>query len=232
MIPLRDNIPSRSYPIVNLLLIWVTCAVFVVEIAQGPRLQEFLQTWGMTPARLQAEGLRWATLVTFVTSIFLHGGWAHLLGNMWFLYIFGDNVEDYLGHGRYLLFYLLGGVLSGLTQFLFSIGSPVPAIGASGAIAAVLGAYFVLFPLARVVTLVWFFWFLELVELPAVMFLGLWFIFQFFSGLASLPFGVRYVGGVAWWAHVGGFVTGFLIARAVRGARRQYRLPPPYRLTW
>ncbi len=225
MIPLRDDIPARSYPVVNVTLIWINLAVFAYELALGPRLQEFLYTWGMIPARVLHSGLSVGTLVTFFTSMFLHGGWAHVLGNMWFLYIFGDNVEDRMGHGRYLLFYLLCGLAGGIMHLIFNPLSTVPAIGASGAIAGVLGAYYVLFPYARIAALVWFFWIIDIIELPALLFLGFWFIFQFFSGVATLPLAGKFVGGVAWWAHVGGFLAGAVLVKFFSQPRERCRFP-------
>ena len=232
MIPIKDNIPSRTYPVVNIILIWINFAVFAIEVAAGPRVHEIIATYGMTPARIASEGLTVATALTFITSMFLHGGWTHILGNMWFLYIFGDNVEDRMGHLRYLLFYLLGGIAGGLAHLAFNPASPVPAIGASGAIAAVLGAYYVLFPFARVAALVWFFWFIDIIELPALTFLGFWFLFQFFSGLATLPLAGKFVGGVAWWAHVGGFAAGMILVRFFCQRRTRCRYPYDFRPTW
>ena len=149
----------------------------------------------------------------------MHGGWLHLLGNCWFLWIFADNVEDRLGHIRFLLFYLLCGLGAGILHFLFNAGSLLPAVGASGAISGILGAYFVLFPYSRVLTVIPIFFFWRIVELPAFVFLGLWFIFQFFSGLLSI--GSSFAGGVAWWAHVGGFIIGILLLKFF--LRNEYR---------
>ena len=224
MIPLRDNVPSRSYPVVNVLLIWANLIVFAIELSR-PDLREFLYTWGMVPARVLHEGPTVAVIVTFFTSMFLHGGWAHILGNMWFLYIFGDNVEDRLGHGRYLLFYIACGLAGGIAHLITNPASPYPAIGASGAIAGVLGAYFLLFPYARIAALVWFFWFVDIIEIPAATFLGVWFIFQFFSGLATLPLAGHIVGGVAWWAHIGGFVCGLVLLKFLCRPRERCRYP-------
>jgi membrane associated rhomboid family serine protease len=224
MIPIRDNVPSRDYPLVNILLIWANFIVFVIELSQ-PDLEQFLANWGMVPARLSHEGLSAGVLATFFTSLFLHGGLAHVIGNMWFLYIFGDNVEDRLGHFRYLWFYLACGLAGGLAHLGANLGSTVPAVGASGAIAGVLGAYFLLFPGAKVAALVWFVWIIEVVEIPAVTFLGVWFIFQLMAGVVSLPFAEQ-GGGVAWWAHVGGFVAGlFLVKLLCRRRREACRYP-------
>ncbi len=186
--------------------------VFFQELALGRKLDRFIMTWGLIPKRYAASGMlaklgAKAYLGPFLTSMFLHGGWLHILSNIWVLVIFGDNVEDRLGHVRYLLFYLAAGVVAGLSQVWASWGSPVPTIGASGAIAGVMGAFFVLYPRARVVMLVPIFIFLETIELPAYLFLGLWLWMQVYSG--SHAFGGA--GGVAWWAHVGGFAGGIVL---------------------
>jgi len=162
--------------------------------------------------------------MTFITSIFLHGGWLHLLGNMLYLYIFGDNVEDRLGHFRYLLFYLLCGVFASIVQVLSAPDAWVPMVGASGAIAGVMGAYFCLFPYSRVVTLVFIFFFIEFIEIPAFFFLLFWFVLQFLNGTLSFSSQSGAAGGgVAWWAHIGGFVAGILLLLVFK-RRRQYRV--------
>ncbi|HSF81174.1 MAG TPA: rhomboid family intramembrane serine protease [Anaerolineales bacterium] len=220
MLPLRDTIRSYSFPIVNLSLIGLNALVFLFEISLSSRgLDSFIYNFGLVPVRLNltqplqalSDPSPWLTLVT---HMFLHGGWVHFLSNAWILFIFGDNVEDRMGHGRYLVFYLLSGLASGLLQALVSPSSQVPAIGASGAIAGVLGAYFVLFPGARVVTLIPIFLFPWFVEIPALFYLGFWFVSQLFSGLAALqmPEAVS-MGGIAWWAHIGGFIFGILFYR-------------------
>jgi membrane associated rhomboid family serine protease len=217
MIPLGDSTPRRSVPFVTYALIAANIFLFLIELAQGPNLQRFIYRWGVVPARLE----RWlenpVVLITLVTSMFLHGGWLHLIGNMIYLWIFGDNVEDRLGSIRYLLFYLIGGIAAGLLQAIFTPGSRVPGIGASGAVAAVLGAYLVFFPAGRVLVGVpLFFWF-EVFTVPAILALGFWFISQFFNGLLSLAVGpAAFTGGVAWWAHVGGFVTGMILGPILR----------------
>ena len=212
MIPLRDNIPSRTVPFVNYTLIGANILIFLFEISMGRDLTVFIHVFGMVPERVvgiatQApELIHWA-IIPFITSIFLHGGWLHLIGNMLFLYIFGDNVEGALGHFRYLAFYLACGVAASLTHLISTPSSAVPTVGASGAIAGVLGAYFLLFPRAKVVTLVPIFFFIQIVEIPAFIFLGFWFLLQFLSGSAVF-FSHQGTGGVAWWAHIGGFVAG------------------------
>jgi len=222
MIPIRDTIPSSRVPVVNYLLIAANLGVFFYEISLGESLLPFLERYAVVPARLLGGvSLSVRELLTPVTAMFLHGGWMHVLGNMLYLYIFGDNVEDTLGHGRYLLFYIACGIASFAVQIGFQSASTVPNIGASGAIAGVLGAYFLLFPRARVVTLLPLFVFFTVVEIPAVVFLGLWFLLQFLSGTVSLGRSAA-TGGVAWWAHVGGFVAGVLFLKAF-SIRRQGR---------
>ena len=207
MIPLRDTVPSATFPVVNLAIIAANVLVFLYQLSLGPRFEAFLYTYGLVP--------RHFALTSLLTSMFLHGGWFHLLGNMVYLYIFGDNVEDRLGHVRYLVFYLLCGAAAGAAQAWTSPHSGLPMVGASGAIAGVSGAYFLFFPTSRVVTLVPIFFFLQVVEVPAVFFLAIWFVWQFVSGVAML--GEKSdVGGVAFWAHVGGFLTGMVLAPALR----------------
>jgi membrane associated rhomboid family serine protease len=200
--------------------------VFLYQVSLGEELLPFVERYAVIPARLLGGGFPHAgELLTPVTAMFLHGGWFHMLGNMLYLYIFGDNVEDTLGHGGFLAFYLACGVASFAAQVLFHPASAVPNLGASGAIAGVLGAYFVRFPRARVVTLLPLFVVFTLVEVPAVVFLGLWFLFQFLSGAASLGRASATSGGVAWWAHIGGFVAGAIIMTGIAGTGRRRRFP-------
>ncbi len=223
MIPLRDENPSSTRPGVTMAIIALNAAVFVYELTLGPALREFMLDWGLVPARLSIalHGGESVVLVapTIFTSLFLHGGWMHLLGNMWYLWIFGDNVEDRLGHARYLAFYLIGGVAASIAHVVTAPYSSAPTIGASGAIATVLGAYAVAFPRARVITLIPLFVFIRIMALPALLVLGLWFVFQLFTGFLSLGFGAQ--GGVAWWAHIGGFAFGMLAMRLFGGTRPQ-----------
>jgi membrane associated rhomboid family serine protease len=212
MIPLRDNIPSRTIPFVTYTLIVANVLAFLMELSLGPNLERFVYIFGVVPQKVlyavfEAPELIPYTVVPFFTSIFLHGGWMHLLGNMLYLYIFGDNVESALGHFRYIVFYLSCGIAASLVHILFNSGSDIPTVGASGAIAGVLGAYFLLFPRARVVTLVPIFFFFQIIEIPALIFLGLWFFIQFLSGSMTIGSGVA-AAGVAWWAHIGGFAVG------------------------
>jgi membrane associated rhomboid family serine protease len=222
VLPLRDDVPSRTRPVVAWLLILANAAVFWHELTLGRRLVPFIETWGLVPARYtlghMARGMTWAQyLGPFASSMFLHGGWLHIISNMWVLYIFGDNVEDRLGHGRFLLFYLLCGLAAGITQIWAAPRSVLPTVGASGAIAGVMGAYFILFPTARVLTLVPIIIFFKLIELPASIFLGLWILTQVFATKGG-------AGGIAWWAHIGGFVAGVVLLGPflprARGSRR------------
>lgn len=217
MIPLRDNIPSRRSPLVSRLLIAANLAAFLYELSVGPGVSALLQSHGIVPARFSAAP--WAEFPTLLTSMFLHGGWAHLFGNMLYLWIFGDNVEDRLGHVPFLLFYVAAGLAAGLAHVATQPASPIPTVGASGAIAGVLGAYFVFYPRARVLTLLPIFP-MVLAEIPAVFFLGFWFLFQIFSGALQLGI-TRAAGGVAFLAHVGGFLAGLVMGLLVAVADRR-----------
>jgi len=207
MIPIRDTIRSRRFPLVNWVLILANAAAFYYELRIGPSaLNGFINTWGLVPTHFWSEPQ--TAWITIFSSMFLHGGWFHILSNMWILFIFGDNVEDRMGGGRYLVFYLLSGVAAALTQALFLPNSSSPMVGASGAIAGVLGAYMLLFPRSRILSLVPIFFIFTLIEIPAVVFLLFWFASQLFSGFLSI--GGASGSGVAWWAHIGGFVFGLL----------------------
>lgn len=221
MLPLRDNIPSRRYPIVTVTLIAVNLVAFLWELALGRRLQDALLLLGIVPVRYTvaeiADLFTWREqLWPFFTSMFLHGGWTHLFGNMWTLWIFGDNVEDRLGHLRFLVFYLCGGLAAALLHIFTNPHSPVPTIGASGAIAAVMGGYFRLYPHARVEMVIPPFFLGPYFVVPAVVFLGWWFILQFFNGTLSLLSRPDAVGGIAWWAHIGGFVFGAMLCSVIK----------------
>lgn len=235
MIPLRDTIPRRTVPFATRLLVVANVAAFVLEVLQGDRLATFLDTFAFVPARFFHPELfpGWTTaasVVTIFTAMFLHGGFLHLAGNMLYLWIFGDNVEDALGHLRFLVFYLVCGAGATLLQAFLSPSSTIPNVGASGAIAGVLGAYFVLYPRARVVTVVPLFILFPLVEIPAGLYLLGWFLMQFWMGssqLASVGRGGADQGGVAFWAHVGGFVVGVawaLLIRPKRAPAARYRI--------
>jgi len=237
VIPLRDANPTRRTPLVTLSLIVACFVVFAGELgllASGGEssLDAFITRWGVVPADLTAAWRAGNYLsietATLVTSQFLHGGWFHLLGNMLYLWIFGNNVEDRFGRGGFLAFYLIGGALAGLTQVAINPTSEVPTIGASGAIAATLGAYFVLFPRARVTSLVFLGFFYQLIDVPAVIVLGFWFVLQLIDGLTSLG-AVQSSGGVAFFAHIGGFVVGAVAARLMMLVVPRLRRPasPP-----
>jgi membrane associated rhomboid family serine protease len=209
MIPLSDVIPSRTVPVVTIGLIIVNALVFLYEQAlPEPLLQQFVANYALIPA--------WFSVPALFTSQFLHGGWMHIISNMLYLWIFGDNVEDRLGHFRYLLFYLGAGAAAAILQTLFDPFSSVPMVGASGAIAGVMGAYFILYPYSRVLTVVFLIIFFDIIEIPAVFFLGLWFLLQLLSGVGSLAVSNAAGGGVAFWAHIGGFAAGALIGLVLR----------------
>lgn len=229
MIPIRGTIRSETYPVVNSSIIVVSVLVFLVELSQGQNLDGFIKIYGLVPARysipqISAYFTTGQQFLSFLTFMFLHGGFLHLLGNMWFLYIFGDNVEDRLGPFRYLVFYLLCGLASGISHLVINWHSVIPTIGASGAIAGVMGAYFILYPRAKVLTLVPIFIFFQFIELPAFLFLGIWFLFQFLSAAGASA----QAGGIAWWAHIGGFVFGIVFLKLFEflpesGASRKIR---------
>jgi len=214
MIPIRDTIPSRKYPVVTYGIITLNVFVYFIQTGQGPGLNRFVYFYGLVPARYSVDQIAayFSTgqqLFSLVSFMFLHGGFFHLLGNMWSLYIFGDNVEDRLGSLRYLFFYLLCGLASGISHLLINYHSNVPTIGASGAIAGVMGAYFIAFPGSKVLTLIPILIIPYFIEVPAYLFLGIWFLFQFLSAAGSQGTG----GGIAWWAHIGGFVFGMLFLK-------------------
>jgi membrane associated rhomboid family serine protease len=219
LIPVRDTIPHRRAPVVTWALISINVIVFLYELTLAPQdLERLFYVFGIVPARYthpewaRQLGLPVDDYWPFLTCMFLHGGWAHVIGNMWALWIFGDNVEDRMGPGRFLGFYLLTGVLAGLTHWFTNAQSTVPTVGASGAIAGVLGAYFVLFPRSQIVVLLPIFFFPFFFQLPAVTYLLFWFLSQVLSGtLAGLS--ASQVGGIAFWAHVGGFAAGVVLHR-------------------
>lgn len=232
MLPIRDDQPRYSTPWVTRFLIALNLLIFLFEASLAPRaLNALIRQFGVVPSHLAAfldGSSRYQlpeVILPFFTSMFLHGSWMHVIGNMWFLYIFGDNVEDYLGHFKYLVFYILTGLIAMSTQVAISLHSTVPTLGASGAIAGVLGAYFVLYPSARVLT--WFFVFV--VWVPAWIILGYWFALQFLSGTATaLAMQGQNIGGVAFWAHVGGFIAGALLVKIFGERKLRY----PYAAGW
>jgi len=216
MIPLRSSEPHYTKPTVNLLLIGVNVLVFLYELSLGSgyRLNHFIAQYGIVPDRLNVASI--------FTSMFIHGGFLHIIGNMWFLWVFGRGVEDVLGHAKYLFFYLTCGVAAAILHIVVNAGSTVPTIGASGAIAGVMGAYLVTFPRARVVTLVVLFIFITTVDIPAAFLLLYWFAIQFFNGVGSVGYSQASSGDVAWFAHVGGFLAGIILIK-VMGSRQRVR---------
>ena len=223
MIPIRDEIPTRRFPLINYTLIALNVLVYLFQSMLGPNEQALVYEFALIPFSFTTS-ISLGDITDIFTSMFMHAGLAHIGGNMLYLWIFGDNVEDRMGRGRYLLFYLIGGIVASLTHILTTPGSQIPTVGASGAIAAVLGAYLVLYPRSRVLTLVPLGFFIRMTMLPASLVLGLWFVLQFFSGVMSL--GGPDVGGVAFWAHIGGFVAGMLLAKVL--ARREDPLQVRY----
>ena len=214
MIPLRDVIPSRTTPYITVTIIVLNALAWLYELAL-PRdvLPPFLQFYGVVPADFSAP--------TLISSMFLHGSWSHVIGNMWYLWIFGDNVEDQLGHGRFIVFYLLCGIAAALGQVAMDPSSTLPTIGASGAIAGVMGAYFVLYPHSRVLTLVPLWFYFEIFEIPAIFLLGFWFLMQLFSaGAIATTAGTHGGGGIAFMAHVAGFAVGVAGVFVLRKRRR------------
>ncbi|HHT84716.1 MAG: rhomboid family intramembrane serine protease [Bacillota bacterium] len=226
MIPIRDTQRSHRRPFVNWIMILLNILVFAFQLTfSEPALQAFIVKWGIVPGVI-TNPMRYppgvvaqtSGMVGLFTSLFIHVGWVHLIGNMFYLFIFGDNVEDLLGHGRYLVFYIFCGVAASIAHILSNPRSLVPTVGASGAVAGVLGAYFVNFPRSRVLALIPVGVFLPVVEVPSIVFLFLWFFTNLLSGVASL--GVQAQGGVAWWAHIGGFVVGILLSVMWRPRQR------------
>lgn len=229
MLPIRDTIPSRTYPIITVSLIVLNIIIFFYQLSLGTQVDLFVTDFGLVPLRffrLFEKGANpLMVFMPFFTSMFLHGGWFHIIGNMWYLWIFGDNVEDRMGHFRFLIFYIACGIAAGFAHAFTHPNSGIPTVGASGAIAGVMGAYFILYPGARIWTLVPVFIFVQFVEIPAFIFLGFWIIMQFLIGTFSMSLGPTQ-GGVAWWAHIGGFAAGailvFFFKKRKRSLPRQY----------
>ncbi len=219
MIPLRDSTPGKTFPLVTVALIVFNLYIFVYELSLGPNLNQFINTFGLVPAHVGfASGGVYAYL-PFVTSMFLHGSWMHVIGNMWVLWLFGDNVEDQMGKVRFLLFYVLSGLIAALAHYYMNSGSAVAVVGASGAVAGVMGAYFIMFRQAKVLTFIPPFF---LINIPAWVFLGFWALSQLWSGLAGLSSPGR-DGQIAFWAHVGGFAAGMIIYRFFLKHQAQYK---------
>ena len=227
-IPLNDHIRRQTFWFATLALIIVNTCVFIFELSLGAQINQFVSIFGLIPARyLTPHGLIITGLSGFLvpvfTSMFIHGGWLHLIGNMLFLFVFGRSIEDRFGHAGFLAIYFLSGFGAAVTHIIFNAGSHVPTIGASGAIAGILGAYLVSFPTARITTLIPLFFFFWTVRLPAILVLLYWFLIQFVAGFQMLAIESATHGGVAWWAHVGGFLLGIILALAFP-KRRQPRI--------
>ncbi len=226
MFPLQDILPRRRSPFVTWTIIAINVFFFFIEISLPQEaLRAIIFKYGVVPARYTDP--HWPehaiSYWPFITNMFLHGGWMHLIGNMWTLWIFGDNVEDTLGHFRYLIFYFLCGITASITHVIFSHSTTVPAIGASGAIAGVMGAYFLLFPHSRIIAFIPIFFFPWFIEVPAVFYFGFWFLSQLLSGTITNIVAPRMGGGIAWWAHIGGFIAGMILVPILKGRRRRRR---------
>lgn len=217
MFPLRDSIPSQSTPVVTGTLIGINVIIFLYQLSLTPEeLHHFVMRYGVVPVRFQ-----W---IDVFTSMFLHGGWMHLIGNMWFLWVFGDNIEDILGRAKFLVFYLGSGIAAALAQVAVSPDSNLPLVGASGAIAGIMGAYLLKFPHSRILTLIILFVFIQTIDLPAYVILIYWFVLQFFSGVGTIA-DAGHQGGVAWFAHIGGFVAGMLLISVLPTRPPHWRRP-------
>lgn len=210
MLPIRDHNPSHKFPLVTLLLIAANIFVFFLELT-APNTELFIHRYALIPADVSFTDF--STLYPFITSMFMHAGFLHIISNMWFLWIFGDNVEVDWGRLGYLVIYLFSGIIAALSQFFFTPDSTIPMLGASGAVAGVLGSYLVRHPRARIETLVPVGFFITTVNIPASIMLGYWFVMQFFAGYAALAVETTATGGVAFFAHIGGFITGFALAK-------------------
>lgn len=219
MIPLRDINPSRKVPIITIILIFINAGVFAFEVMLPKNMTSILiQYFGFIPAELTRSiflgdfNYLGINIITIITSMFLHGSLTHLISNMWALWLFGDNVEDRLGHFKFLIIYLLSGFMAAITHYAFNINSPVVTIGASGAISGIMGIYFILYPFAKIRTLFLVLWFPFFINIPAFIYIGIWFISQISNGILTL-LGPIFGSGIAWWAHIGGFLFGILIGK-------------------
>ncbi len=232
MFPLRDKIPSRSFPFVTIAIIIYNVLVYFYQLSLGQQIGDFINNFGIIPksfSSLQNVPLsNWLMLIpNLFTSMFIHGGLLHLLGNLWYLWIFGDNVEDFFGHFPFFLFYLASGLAGALTHIYFNLDSTIPTIGASGAIAGVMGAYIMLYPKSRITTIIFVIIYFTVAEIPALFFLGFWILLQFLYASFSAASGAA-SGGVAWWAHVGGFAFGMILALLFRIFKKQKNLNLSY----
>lgn len=237
MFPLRDDNPVSITPVINWLLIFVNVVIFMYQVSLGPRdMQIFVYQYGAIPAVITGEQrlpdalAAVPPMASTFTSMFLHGSWMHLIGNMWFLWIFGNNIEEAMGPLRYLVFYLLSGISASFAHVLFNPASAIPSIGASGAIAGVMGAYVMLYPRAHVLTLIFLGFFIRLIYLPAGLILGFWFLLQVLSGSMGSVSGGQDSGGIAFWAHAGGFVAGVLLVGVFKKRSVRFFNPPHTRI--
>lgn len=223
MIPLRDTARSSTFPIINIIFITFNIIIFIYEQSLGNQLNQFIYQYGLIPAILFSNGdiTLLDRFTPFLSSMFLHGGWMHLIGNMLFLYIFGDNVEDRMGHLKYALFYIVCGIIAAFFQIGTNVHSNIPMVGASGAISGVLGAYLLFFPRSKVLTLAPIFIFIHFVHIPAAVFILIWFGFQLLSGIGTLSIS-HGMGGVAFWAHIGGFIGGLILAKSFQ--KKAYKI--------
>jgi membrane associated rhomboid family serine protease len=210
--PIRDHNPASVFPILTVSLIAINVLVFIYMLGLSEvGLEEFLYTYALVPSQIDFSRLD--TLTPFITALFLHGGLLHIFSNMLFLWVFGDNIEAHLGKVKFLIFYLAAGVLSSLVQYFFLVGQDIPVLGASGAIAGILGGYLVLFPHAKIDTIIPIFFVPAIIAVPAFLVIIYWFVTQLISGIGSLGTEEAVFGGVAWWAHIGGFIVGFILIR-------------------
>lgn len=232
MFPLRDKIPSRSFPFVTIAIILFNILVYFYQLTLGNELGDFIRNFGIIPnsfASLQDVPVaNWHMLIpNLFTSMFIHGGLLHLLGNLWYLWIFGDNVEDFFGHVPFFLFYLASGLAGALTHIYFNLNSTIPTIGASGAIAGIMGAYIMLYPRSKITTIIFIIIYFTVAEIPALFFLGFWILLQFIYAAFTVASGGA-AGGVAWWAHVGGFAFGMTLTLLLKIFRKQKRINLSY----
>ncbi len=220
MLPIKDTIPHRETPFVVYFLIGINVLVFLFELSLNPiERQYFFYTFGLVPLKVTQNGF---DIYSMFSNMFIHGGWFHLISNMWALWIFGDNVEDRMGHFRFFIFYIICGLIANIVHYIFNEFSPVPVVGASGAIAGVMGAYMIMFPYSRIITLIPIFLIPFFFEIPAVIFLFFWFFSQLISGTLHL-FLTPQIGGIAWWAHIGGFLAGVILHRFFKKREYDYR---------
>ncbi|TES92973.1 MAG: rhomboid family intramembrane serine protease [Candidatus Cloacimonadota bacterium] len=224
MIPLKDNNPTRTFPFITIAFISLNIVFFLFELGQGENIETFVRSFGCTPYEIttgtdKEPFIFFPVRLTIFTSMFLHGGWMHLIGNMLYLWIFGNNIEDRLGHLRFIFFYLLAGIIATFAQIIISPFSTIPQIGASGAVSGILGAYILLFPRAKVLTLIPLFYFIRIISLPAFVVLGFWIVLQIINGFTSLSLSAQ--GGIAFFAHIGGFLAGLLFVKPFLIGRRK-----------